>query len=161
MTAATQKTTKTDAQLKAKLTTSADGTVSSNGVKIGKEAKVSSNGRAKAELNGLAAQHPEWQGKTCNFRKDGSLTAMQISILKALAKYAGPVSADEIAKKVGQDKWPKLVRWAVGKIKDEGRCPFSLLARKLVRQHTEEEGQGRAQHSYSITALGRKIAEKS
>lgn len=121
------------------------------------KAKPSANGKVQhGELLGLAASHPKWAGKTCNFRRDGALTARQVAVLNVLSKRSRPASASDVADvlKVPEAS-RKTVNWAVGAVRSETVDPFSLLGRKLVK-HVPVDSDGRTEHLFEITAPGRK-----
>ena len=131
--------------------------------KARKVAKAKPKATKQQDLGGFTqAVINKWIGKDCNVRKDGHLTKKQVATLKFLSKQGKPVTVERIATALDTAKWPKLIRWALGKIEDDGRCPFSLLGRGLVKQ-TPVDVDGKADHLYSITKSGEaalRLAEK-
>ena len=128
------------------------------------KAKPSANGHVKV-LSGLAAAHPKWEGQTCNFRRDGSLTARQIDVLSVLAKRVRPTSALDVAEALKKSdativSTRKTVGWAIGALNTDKQDPFTLLNRKMVR-HVPTEADGRTEHLFEITASGRKALAAS
>lgn len=128
-------------------------TAKSPAKKISKSPKEQANGQA----NGFDQKVIDrWLGKTCNCRRDGSLTKRQLDVLEALSKAPAdkPMTLRAIVAKIGTD-WAKTVRWAIGNVHlDDDSDPFSLKARKLVKEHVVDV-DGKADQLYSITAAGK------